>query len=84
MNWELATKKQLLQIALNEDCPVDDKYQALRELQLRWMNKLLPDLVLLYGQGLNCSQIALETGLDPHTVRNKLKQFGIYKKRVSF
>lgn len=35
MNFEKATKEQLLQIALYEDCPMSFKYEACRELQKR-------------------------------------------------
>jgi predicted HTH transcriptional regulator len=35
MDFEAATKQQLLQIAMNEKCSLNDKYQALRELQQR-------------------------------------------------
>jgi hypothetical protein len=35
MHFEDALKTQLLQICLYEDCPIDLKYAAARELQLR-------------------------------------------------
>lgn len=35
MKWHLATKQQLLTIALYEDCPMSLKYEACRELQRR-------------------------------------------------
>jgi hypothetical protein len=35
MKWEAATKQQLLQIATDETCSLNDKYKALRELQQR-------------------------------------------------
>ncbi|WP_335520447.1 hypothetical protein [Neobacillus drentensis] len=82
MHFEDASKRQLLQIALHEDCSIDYKYRAARELQMRWSENLLPDLVRLYAKGMNMSEIAWELGLDPYTVRNKLKQYGIYKRRV--
>ncbi|QNG60375.1 hypothetical protein H4O14_02275 [Bacillus sp. PAMC26568] len=80
--WESATRQQLIQIALDEECSLCLKYEALRELQSRWNNGMLPDLVKLYAKGFNMSQIAYELGIDPHTVKNKLKQLGIYKRRV--
>ncbi|MGY0692954.1 hypothetical protein ACW2QC_09225 [Virgibacillus sp. FSP13] len=36
MNYETATKEQLLQVALNEDCPLEDKYKACRQLQIKF------------------------------------------------
>jgi hypothetical protein len=80
--FDSATKTQLIAVCLYEDCPLDFKYEALRELQLRWTNQLLPELIKLYGTGMNLSSIADELGVDPYTVRNKLKQFKVYKRRV--
>jgi DNA-binding NarL/FixJ family response regulator len=77
MSFESATKTQLLQVALYEDCPLSFKYEALRELSLRWTNDRLPELIKLHAQGLNMSQIAFEMGIDPHTVKNKIKQYGL-------
>lgn len=82
ITWDNATKTQLITIAMNEKCPLDFKYEALRELRLRWTNELLPELIKLYGNGLNMSDIASELGIDAQTVWNKLVEYGIYKRRV--
>ena len=36
MRYEDATDQQLLQVALDEDCSIDDKYKACRQLQIRF------------------------------------------------
>jgi DNA-binding protein Fis len=82
IQFEDATKRQLLQIALREDCSLDDKYEAVRELQLRqWNDSMLQDLVLLFGRGLSPFDVAIELGLDEYTVRKKLDQYGLKRRR---
>jgi DNA-binding protein Fis len=82
IQFENATKRQLLQIALREDCSLDDKYEAVRELQLRqWNDSMLQDLVLLFGRGLSPFDVAIELGLDEYTVRKKLDQYGLKRRR---
>jgi hypothetical protein len=82
MECEFATKRQLLQIALYEDCSIDDKYAVCRELQLRqWREDMLEDLVLLYAKGFTPLFIAAELGIEEYTVRNKINQYGL-KRRV--
>lgn len=82
IHFDHASKSQLIQIAMYEECPLELKYEALRELQLRWTNTMIPELISLYGKGMNMSEIAYELGIDPHTVKNKLKQLGVYRRRV--
>jgi DNA-binding protein Fis len=82
IQFEDATKRQLLQIALREDCSLDNKYEAVRELQLRqWNDSMLQDLVLLFGRGLSPFDVAIELGLDEYTVRKKLDQYGLKRRR---
>jgi DNA-binding NarL/FixJ family response regulator len=84
MNFEDATKQQLLQIALYEECPIEYKYEAVRELQLRQFNEetMLEDLVKLWGQGLSCFSIAMELGIEENTVKWQLTKYGLWKRRV--
>jgi hypothetical protein len=35
MNWKSATKKQLLQIIMNEQCPIINKFEAANEYKRR-------------------------------------------------
>lgn len=37
MNFKTATKEQLQQIALNEDCDINDKFKACRQLQIKFV-----------------------------------------------
>ncbi|MDX8288851.1 hypothetical protein SLL00_03560 [Metabacillus indicus] len=83
MNWDKATKKQLLQIALKEDCEFSDKFAAIRELQLRrWTDDMLTDLVRLWGMGQSIISIATELGTEPDVVNMKLQKYGLFKRRV--
>lgn len=82
MEYYLATKQQLITICLHEDCDMDHKYEACRELQLQqWQEDMLPDLVKLWGQGMDIFNISIELGVTEHTVKNKLKKYGLYSKR---
>lgn len=84
MNWDTATKQQLLQIALNENCPLSFKYEAIRELQLnKWTDEMLTDLVRLWGKGFDSFSIAIELGIDQDKVKRKLTQYGLWKRRVN-
>lgn len=47
MNFSVATKKQLLQIAMHEDCELDIKYAACRELQRRGKSRF-PETIDYY------------------------------------
>lgn len=78
MKIEQATKQQLLQIALHEDCSMGFKYEACRELQLRgWNDDMLLDLIKLNGEGYSPKQIANELGIDYRTVNTKLSEYGM-------
>jgi hypothetical protein len=82
IDFESATKRQLLQIAMKEECSLDDKYAACRELQLRqWKDEMLEDLILLYGRGLSPFQISIELGIAEYMVWNKINEYGL-KRRV--
>jgi DNA-binding protein Fis len=81
IQFEDATKRQLLQIALREDCSLDDKYEAVRELQLRqWNDSMLQELILLYGRGNSPFQVTIELGIEEYTVRNKINQYGLKRR----
>jgi hypothetical protein len=81
MRWHLATKQQLLTIALYENCPLDYKYEACRELQMRWNNNMLLDLVRLYGQGKEIWEIAEYLGVPESVVKEKILSYRLYRGR---
>jgi hypothetical protein len=84
MHFEDATKEQLLQIALWEDCPIEYKYEAAAELQMRqWRDDYLKDLVRLWGEGKSSFQIAIELGIDRNVVYWQLEKYGLYGRRVA-
>ncbi len=81
---EDASKRQLLTIALWEDCPNDYKYQAVRELQLRqWHDDYLPDLVRLFGEGKSVFDISIELGVDYDAVDYRLTKLGLWGRRIN-
>lgn len=75
MRWHKATKEQLLQIALSEKCPVSFKYEACRNLRLRWSNDMLQDLVCMYGKGEPSWYIAEYLGTTERTVEEMIKNY---------
>jgi len=83
MNFEFATRQQLLQIALYEDCSLDDKWAAVAELEYRkWHDDMLPALVKMWGKGKSAFHIANELDLPESTIRGQLQKYNLYGKRV--
>lgn len=81
--FEDATKEQLITICLYEDCPLEYKYEAARELEIRkWREEMLTELVRLWGKGYSTFEIAIELGIDENTVKWQLQKYGLYRKRV--
>ena len=81
--FEDATKEQLITICLYEDCPLEYKYEAARELEIRkWREEMLTDLVRLWAKGYSTFDIAIELGVDENTVQWQLQKHGLYRKRV--
>lgn len=84
IHFEDATKEQLLQICLWEDCPIDYKYEAAVELQMRqWNDEYLTRLVRLWGEGKTSFQIAIELGIDINVVYWQLEKYDLYGRRVA-
>lgn len=83
VNFEEATKKQLLAIVLHdEDCPLSFKYEALRELDLRkWSDIHLQKLLKYWGMGKSQYWIAGKLGMDFATVGYYLTKYGLFKVR---
>lgn len=80
---DLATREQLLTIALYENCSLDLKWQAVAELEYRkWHDDMLPTLIKLWGKGLSAFEIALELDIPVSTVRGRLTKYNLYGRRV--
>lgn len=80
---DLATRQQLLTIALYEDCHIDLKWQAVAELEYRkWNDDMLPTLIKLWGKGLSTFEIAVELDIPVSTVRSRLTKYDLYGRRV--
>jgi hypothetical protein len=83
MNFDEATKKQLLTICLYEDCPMEYKYLAAKELQLKnWGSTFLQKLVKYWGMGLSDVKIAEKFGVEEWEIHNQLVKYNLYGKRV--
>lgn len=71
---ETATKQQLLQIALFEDCEIDLKYAALRELNDRYIpEEIRADIIYRLGICTNIKQVATENGLSILQIQDFLR-----------
>jgi hypothetical protein len=82
MDWIKADKKQLLQIALSEDCPIEFKYRAVLELQERKKKKdYLPQIVYLFGMGLLVPDIAKALFLSHQKVEKIINQKELWRTR---
>ena len=75
MKWHLANKHQLLHIALKEACPIDYKYRAASELQTRWTEDMLTDVVLFYGRGFSALEIAEYLGIKVELVGGIISKY---------
>jgi hypothetical protein len=84
LNFEEATKKQLLAIALfDDDCPLEYKYECARELQLKtWGPIFLQKLVKYWGMGLSDVQIAEKFGVEEWEIHKQLLKYNLYGSRV--
>lgn len=84
IHFDDATKQQLLQIALWEECPLEYKYEAALELQMRqWHDDYLPALIKLWGEGLTSFQIAIELGVEQNVVAWQLEKHDLYGRKMS-
>lgn len=77
MNWDKANKNQLLQIALSESCSIDFKYRACSELQVRWSEDMLTDVVVMYGKGNTPTEIADYLGVRRSVVRGIISHYNL-------
>jgi hypothetical protein len=84
MDWHKATKVQLLHLALEEDCPLDYKYKACAELQMRWNNDMLTDVVIMYGKGYSPKEIADYLGISCEMIGGIISKYNLRRAKVGF
>jgi hypothetical protein len=83
LNFTKANKRQLLQIAQSESCPLDYKYQACLEL-LKRRNKVdyVPQIVYLFGMGLLVPEIADSLSISHMKVEAIINRKELWKTRL--
>lgn len=84
MNWGKANKNQLLQVAFEEVCPIEFKYRAASELQMRWNNNMLTDVVIMYGKGYTPKEIADYLGISREMVGGIISKYDLRRAKVGF
>lgn len=81
MDFSKANKKQLLQIALYEPCPIEFKYRACSELQIRWTEDMLTEVVIMYGKGYKPKEIADYLGVSLEQVGGIVSKYNLRRAR---
>jgi DNA invertase Pin-like site-specific DNA recombinase len=85
MNWHQATREQLLQVALDEDCSFDYKYKACSILQYQQhLNKAdhLQEIVYLFAKGMLVSEIAKVLSISHQHVEKIINQKELWRTRL--
>ena len=83
MYMEDANVKQLETICLYEDCPIDLKFEAARELQMRcWKDSYLTDLVVLWGKGMTAFEIGIELGIETTKVQTMIRKYKLKRRQA--
>lgn len=94
LDMSKAKKRELLQVALNEQCDLGMKYAAARELQRRGKAFCPPDIIQnydgreeriitqLYNQGYALSDIAFRFGRSKQGIKDKLRK--LHKKGLPY
>jgi hypothetical protein len=91
MEWEQATKTQLIQIATDENCSLDDKYQSLRELQQRYKRdkysmKMTEEkkaaIVYYWTKGLTVEQLRVRFDVNMRDIEKMIDQYKLWRGRL--
>jgi hypothetical protein len=85
LKWEKASREQLLQVALHEDCEIEYKYKACSILQYqRHLNKAdhLQEIVYLFSKGLLVPEIAIILNVTSQHVEKIINQKNLWKSRL--
>ena len=73
MNFQDASKQQLLTISFDENNSLEDRYEAVKELESRkvqkhWKDYMISSLVLMWARGASVGEIAKELRVNPGQV----------------
>jgi hypothetical protein len=79
MDYSQATKQQLLQITLHETCSLNDKYQALRELEIR--KRTESHVIELYNQGEKAYDIAYQTAINTSSICGMIGKYEMRRRQ---
>lgn len=85
LRWEKASREQLLQVALHEECEMDYKYKACSILQYQWhLNKAdhLQEIVYLFSKGLIVPEIARILSVSHQYVEKVINQKELWRTRL--
>lgn len=85
LDWNSATREQLLQIAIHEDCEIDYKYKACSILQYqRHLNKAdyLQEIVYLFSKGLRVPEISKVLSISHPHVEKIINQKELWRTQL--
>jgi hypothetical protein len=87
MDWKQATKPQLLQIATDETCSLNDKYQALRELQQRKHSMKMTEekkaaIVYHWTKGLTVKELRYKFDVSKRDIEGMIDKYKLWRGRL--
>jgi hypothetical protein len=87
MDYSKATKQQLLQIAMNETCSLNDKYQALRELQHRKHSMKMTEekkaaIVYHWTKGLTVKELRYKFDVSKRDIEEMIDKHKLWRGRL--
>jgi hypothetical protein len=87
MDYSKATKQQLLQIVLNESCSLNDKYQALRELQQRKHSMKMTEekraaIVYHWTKGLTVKELRYKFDVSKRDIEEMIDKHKLWRGRL--
>ena len=87
MDYTQASKNQLLTIAFDETNSLEDRYEAVKELESRkiqkhWKDYMISSLVLMWARGASIGEIAKELRVNPGQIGEQVKKHRLWKMRL--
>lgn len=88
MNFQSANKNQLLTIAFDENNSLEDRYEVVKELESRkvqkhWKDYMISSLVLMWARGASITEIAKELRVNPGQVGERIVALKLWKHRLA-